>query len=227
MLSIMETHAHAESEHKGFTLIELLVVIAIIGILASLLIPAITKARAKALRASCLGSLKQVGVAVTMKADDQNGRSYIYADDEADTTESWASVLGVANQGGDRDVFVCPAYDPTKFDDTLMWLSTYGVRSDPPADYEETSGNDHFLVIQRVQKPADYLHVADTTSMGAKGLAAKQLKFFTAAQNVHARHLSVANGLFIDGHVESCAQGRLEGLGIAALYDVDTTPGYF
>ncbi len=58
----------------GFTLIELLVVVAIIGVLASLLMPGLSKAQATARKAACLNNLRQVGIAVTAYAQDHDGR---------------------------------------------------------------------------------------------------------------------------------------------------------
>lgn len=65
-------HSAHSTRHSAFTLIELLVVIAIIAILASLLLPALSKAKAKALRAVCQSNLKQLAICWVMYVNENN-----------------------------------------------------------------------------------------------------------------------------------------------------------
>ncbi|MCM8541777.1 MAG: type II secretion system GspH family protein [Lentisphaeraceae bacterium] len=104
---------------KKFTLIELLVVVAIIGILASILLPSLSKARIKSIKAVCLSNTNQLGKSFTMNSDNHDGRAFW---DEAGVNGNWPWSISHTNTL-ELDIapvsYQCPIKD--NYDNEGMW----------------------------------------------------------------------------------------------------------
>lgn len=92
---------------RPFTLIELLIVIAIIAILASMLLPALSKARESAQATKCLNNMRQIGVGHTLYSD--GNQDYIAAGFQKTTKIAWPVFLTpYLTRSSAEKIFYCP-----------------------------------------------------------------------------------------------------------------------
>jgi prepilin-type N-terminal cleavage/methylation domain-containing protein len=202
-------------EKRAFTLIELLVVIAIIAILAALLLPALSSAKARARRTTCLNNLKQINVAVQLYAGNNDDRlpnagtiTYITY------KELVKGDLGLHGQSSSQDkIFTCPA-DRFHFDENTGAYVPQGHHEQAVYDYSSYAFDGLNLITNYPNLSYNgSLHGIGGQRLGSVRIPVKTVLVTESAalfpyfwhQPAHGQIPTLNNALdmvsFVDGHV--------------------------
>ncbi|HWL53910.1 MAG TPA: prepilin-type N-terminal cleavage/methylation domain-containing protein [Chthoniobacteraceae bacterium] len=133
-----EMAASCGREARAFSLVELLVVVGVVSVLLALSISVASRLRDKAKEAGCVHHLRQMGMYIHLYANDQN--DYLPPGYVSDTKQVWtrplkqSEIYRSSTQGGNDDVFYCPATFPGASDETfrrnrMTWGTDFGANS--------------------------------------------------------------------------------------------------